>query len=489
MVVQLAPIQEAVAGSKILVRRGVKPVAPKPETPKRHNAFLIGGKALNAPKIKVPSWFLTILKSEPAPKPPPRAAIKAPAAPAPVARAPEAQPTAPAVSPPSKATPPASAKEPAARASTPEPAAAPTPVPVVEAAPEPAAAPVVEAAPEPAAAPVVEAAPEPAAAPVVEAAPEPAAPPVVEAAPEPAAAPAVEAAPAPAPAAAPVPVPAVEPAAVPPVAPVAATPPEPDTPAAGDKGNVKRKQAQQAARKEQAARREAARKEQAARKEAARKDQAARKEAARKEQAARKEAARKGATPGNATAAGETPKEVATPTRDANKPGDQHKAKAHAKRATIKDAFRAINRTASLLKKARESGAKGKQGQEHLRRATVLQRAARHQLVKAVDGQGKPLARHARAWLAIRLTTMARHQVRQGFEANKVALAKSADAETPAENLDGCEQPPAPDQSLKQAVAESDGAVAAAPDATKDESTTPELEKAGAAEATAKEDV
>jgi hypothetical protein len=121
--------------------------------------------------------------------------------------------------------------------------------------------------------------------------------------------------------------------------------------------------------------------------------------------------------------------------------------------------------------------------------ATVLQRAARHQLVKSVDQQGRPLPRHARAWLALRLTKMARHQVRQALEANKVALPKSADAETPLENLDGCEQPPAPDQVLKQAVAESDGAVAKELDVTRDESTTPELEKSGASEASAKEEV
>jgi hypothetical protein len=234
------------------------------------------------------------------------------------------------------------------------------------------------------------------------------------------------------------------------------------------------------ARKEQAARKAAARKELEARKAAARKELEARKAAARKEREARKDAAR--ATAG---AAGGTPKRTAEPTRD-TKPGDRPKARA--KRATVKSAFQAISRTAALLKKARESSAKSKNGQDKLRMATVLQRAARHQLVKAVDAKGRPLARHSRAWLAIRLTTLARHQVRKALEANKVALPKSADAETPAENLDGCEQPPAPDQSLAQAVSESDGAVAKEVDASKDESTTPELEKSGAAEAAAKED-
>ena len=405
---QVGAMPPAFAAGKIVVRRPEK----KAEPPRRHS-FLVGGKALNAPKINVPAWFLTMLKTEPMPKPPltPVPAAPVPAAPAPATPAPAA-PATPAPQVPQATEPkPAPAMIPADVPASKVPAEA-----VAESKePEPSKPSAESKTPEP---PPAASQPEPAAS-----VPEPASvAPVVEAptAPEPAAAPAVEAPSAPEPAAAP----AVE---------------------APKEAKAERKEAH--------------------------------KEAPKKE--AHKEP--KEAPPKPA----DVKPPVAAPKEASAGPKQQHKQVEvpHAgKRATVRNALAAIHRTADLLKRARESAAKGKKGQESLRKATVLQRAARHQLVKAVDSEGRPLARHARAWLALRLTMMARHQVRVALEANKVALAKADDAQTPTEDLDGYEQPPVPEQALSRAVADADPAVAKEVDVKKDESTTPELDIAGAVE-------
>lgn len=143
-------------------------------------------------------------------------------------------------------------------------------------------------------------------------------------------------------------------------------------------------------------------------------------------------------------------------------------------------AHSALQKTRELLARARAHfGKGGKESADRLRRALVLQRAAWIALPLHTNRQHPA---HARAWLSIRLTLLARHELGIYFTKSKLRIVHAELATRPEENLDGAEQPKNAEAAIEQTVAEADKVVPPTPSHKVDESTPEGVESALAKE-------